>query len=88
MINFSTPVGGPLASQGPVAPLHSEAVGILSILQKVEAHYIGHVQLMLFTDCLVLLPIFSKVGQSDFLPDPGDMVHFDVIFPVIQKLRG
>ena len=77
-----------MASQGPAAPLHSEAAGILSILQKVEAHYNGHVQLTIFTDCLVLLLIFSNVGQSYFLPDPGDVVHFDVIFPVIQKLRG
>ena len=34
-----------------------------------------------FTDCLVLLSI------SKFLPDPGDVVHFDVIFPLI-KVRG
>ena len=73
---------------GPVASLRSEAAGIFSILQKVEARYNGHVQLMIFTDCLVLLLILSNWGHSDFWPDPGDVVHFDVIFPLIQKLRG
>ena len=33
----------------------------------------------------------SKWGHSAFWPDPGsdpgDVVHFDVIFPLIQKLR-
>ena len=43
---------------------------------------------MIFTDCLVLLLILSNWGHSDFWPDPGDVVHFDVIFPLIQKLRG
>ena len=73
---------------GPVASLPSEGVGLLSILQKVEEHYKGHVQLMIFIDCLALLTILSKWGQSDFGPDPGDVVHFDVIFPLIKKLRG
>ena len=43
---------------------------------------------MIFTDCLALLMILSKWGQSDFWPDPGDVVHFDVIFSLIEKLRG
>ena len=84
LIDFSAPVGGPVAS------LRSEAASIFSILQKVEARYNGHVQFMIFTDCLVLLLIFSNWGHSDFWPDPGpgDVVHFDVIFPLIKKLRG
>ena len=73
ILDFSAPVGGPEAS------LRSEAAGIFSILQKVEALYNGHVQLMIFNDCLVLLLILAW---------PGDVVHFDVIFPLIQKLRG
>ena len=59
-----------------------------SSLQKVEARYNRNVQLMIFTDCLVLLLILSNWGHSDFWPDPGDVVHFDVIFSLIQKLRG
>ena len=43
---------------------------------------------MFFTDCLVLLLILFSWGHSNFWPDPGDVVHFDVIFPLIQKLRG
>ena len=65
LIDFFAPVGGPLAS------LRSEAAGIFSILQKVEARYNGNVQLMIFTDCLVLLLISSNWGHCDFWPDPG-----------------
>ena len=74
MIDFSAPV------RGPVASLRSEAAGMLSILQKVEALYNGHVQLLIFTDCLVLLLILPNWGHSDFWPDPGDVVHSDVFF--------
>ena len=35
---------------------------------------------------MALLMILSKWGQSDFWHDPGDVVHFDVIFPLIKKL--
>ena len=81
ILDLSAPVGAPVAS------LRSEAAGIFSILQKVEAHYNRHVQLMIFTDCLVLLLILSNWGHSDFWPDQGDVVHFDMSFPLIQKLR-
>ena len=54
----------------PVASLRSETAGLLSILQK-EERYNGHVQLMSFPDCLVLLIILSKWGQSNFWPVPG-----------------
>ena len=81
LLDFSAPVGGPVASL-------REAAGIFFILQKVEACYNGHVQLMIFTDCMVLLLILSNWGHSEFWPDPGDMVHFDVIFLLIQKIRG
>ena len=42
---------------------------------------------MIFIDCLALLMILSKWGQSDFLPDPGDVVHLGVIFPLIKCLN-
>ena len=53
-----------------MASLRSKTAGLLSILQKEEL-YNGHVQLMSFPDCLVLLIILSKWGQSNFLPVPG-----------------
>ena len=49
ILELSAPVRDSMAS------LHSEAVGLLSILQKVEECYDGHVQLMIFIDCLALL---------------------------------
>ena len=42
---------------------------------------------MIFIDCLALLMILSKWGQSDFWPDPGDVVRFDASFPLIKKHR-
>ena len=36
-------------------------------------------------DCLVLLILF-KWGQSKFWPEKGDVVHFEMSFPLIQKL--
>ena len=68
--------------------ISSEAVGLLSILQKVEEHYNGHVQLMISIDCLALLMILSKWGQSEFWSDLGDVVHFDSIFPMIKAEVG
>ena len=65
----------------------TEAVGLLLILQKMDARYSGHVQLMILTDSLVLLLILS-MGTKGFWPDPGDVVHFDVIFSLIQELQG
>ena len=81
LLELSAPVGGPVAS------LRAEAIGLFSILQNVEEHFNRHVQIMIFTDCLVLLLILSQWGNSDFWPDPCDVVHFDVIFPLINKLR-
>ena len=72
--------------EGPMVSLHIDTIGLSSILQNVEEHYNRYVQLMIFIDCLALLMILSKWGQSDFWPDPGDMVHFDVVFPLINKL--
>ena len=47
-----------------VASLHVEAAGLLSILQKVERCYNGHLKLMILTDCLMLILILSKWGHS------------------------
>ena len=82
LLELSAPVGGPVAS------LRAETVGLFSILHNVEEHFHKHVQIMIFTDCLGLLLILSKWGNSNFWPDPGDVVHFDVIFPLIKKLRS
>ena len=39
-------------------------------LDKAKERHHRDVQVMIFTDCLVLLPILSKWGQSTFWPDP------------------
>ena len=67
IMELSAPVGNPVAS------LLSEAAGLLSILQKGKECY--NVQLMILIDCLALLMILSKCGQSDFRSDPGGTLY-------------
>jgi hypothetical protein len=45
------------------------------------------VHVRIFIDCLALLMILKKWGRSDFWPDPREVIHFDVIFPLLQELR-
>jgi ribonuclease HI len=81
LIVFSAPVGGPLAS------LRTEAVGLLHLLRKAKVRFCGAVPLLIFIDCLALLMILKKWGRSDFWPDLREVIHFDVIFPLLQELR-
>ena len=81
LLVLSTPVGGPLAS------LRAEAVGLLLLLRKAKIRFSGAVPLLIFIDCLALLLILKKWGRSDFWPDPREVIHFDVIFPLLQELR-
>ena len=56
--------------------LHSEAAALLSILAKVGEH----IQLIIFTDCLVILLILSKWGHIKFLTQvtwPSRQFFFD-----------
>jgi hypothetical protein len=43
--------------------------------------------LLIFVDCLVVLDIIRKWGRSDFHPSPKEVVHFAVIYPLLQELR-
>jgi hypothetical protein len=78
---FSAPVGGPLASIRP------EAASLLQILRDVAANYDSRTPLLIFVDCLVLLDILNKWGRQDFHPNPKDVVHFDIITPLLTELR-
>ena len=62
-IDFSAPVGA-------WVPWHHvvrQRIFYLSYINchKVVAHYNGHVQIMIFTDCLVLLLLLSHWGHSE-----------------------
>jgi hypothetical protein len=73
---------------GPPASLRAEAVSLLSLLQGVEREVIQQrLKLLVLIDCLVLLDILLKWGRADFWPQPCDVVHFDVIFPLLCALR-
>ena len=81
----------PLAKGPALATLQAEAVGLLHLLRKVKLHFDPAVPLIAFKGCLVqkwlLLQILQKWGWSDFWPDPRDIIHFDVIFPLLQELH-
>jgi ribonuclease HI len=78
---FSAPVGGPLAS------IRAEAVGLLCLLKWLRDHRLGSARVTVFIDCLGLLQILSNWGRVDFWPDPKDIIHFDVLLPLLQVLR-
>jgi hypothetical protein len=49
--------------------------------------YSSSVHLLIFVDCLVILDVIRKWGCSDFHPSPREIVHFAVIYPLLQELR-
>ena len=49
------------------------------LLQKVKKHFGFAIPLLVFVDCLVLLQILQKWGLIHCLPDPLDIIHFDVV---------
>ena len=74
-------VGGPLASA------RAEAASLLQLLRDVGGRCGSHVHLLIFVDCLVILDILRKWGRSEFHPDPKEIIHFTVIYPLIEELR-
>jgi hypothetical protein len=82
LMTYSVSVGGPLA------PLRAEAASLFQLLKRVRERFPGHANLLVFIDCLVLLNILLKWRRSDFQPQPRDIVHFDVLVPLLTKLRS
>ena len=82
LMTYSASVGGPLA------PLRAEAASLLQLLRRVRERFPDHADLLVFIDCLVLLDILLKWGRSDFQPQPRDVVHFDILVPLLTELRS
>ena len=80
-LTFFARVGGPLATT------RAEAASLLQLLLDVRASDNHNVNLLVFVDCLVVLDILSKWGRNDFYPEPKEIVHFDVICPLLHVLR-
>jgi len=80
---LSASVGGPLAS------LRAEAASLLSLLRTLKDDILStRIKLLIFIDCLVLLEILLKWGKRDFWPHPRDILHFDILLPLLQELRN
>ncbi len=60
---------------------------MLQLLRDVRKRYSNNVLLLIFVDCLVVLDIIRKWGRNNFHPSPKEVVHFAVIYPLLQELR-
>ena len=60
---------------------------IIILAGKVKLHFDHAVPLHVFIDCLVLLQNLQKWVQSDFWPDLHNIIHFNVIFPLLQEIH-
>ncbi len=68
----------------PLSLLRAEAAWLLQLLCRLcETHL---APLLVFVDSLVLLNILQHWGKANFNPDPNDVVHFDVILPLLEAL--
>lgn len=76
---LSVRVGGPLST------LRAEAASLLQLLIDLRGKL--STPLLVFVDSLVLLDILQSWGRATFHPHPTDVVHFDVIFPLLDELR-
>jgi len=45
-------------------------------------------RLTVFIDCLGLLLLLSRWGRADFWPGLQDIIHFDVLLPLLRLLRS
>jgi ribonuclease HI len=79
LLQFSAPVGGPVSS------LRAEAASLLHFLRRVRERFPDQCDLLIFIDCLVLLDIL--ISRSEFQPQPSDIVHFDILLPLLRELR-
>jgi ribonuclease HI len=81
--SFSTSVGRPLST------LRAEGASLLQLLPDLSdgSSTPAVTPLLVFVDCLVLLDILQLWGQVSFRQHPADVVHFDVIFPLLDELR-
>ena len=72
---------------GPLASVRAEAASLLQLLRDVSIKYGRSLRLLVFIDCQVLLDILHKWGTHNFHPRPKEVVHFDVIYPLLLELR-
>ena len=82
ILQLHSPVGGPLAS------VRAEAVALLRLLQEIQERSMVPSRLTVFIDCLGLLQLISRWGRADFWPGPQDIIHFDVLLPLLRLLRS
>ncbi len=81
IISFFARVGSPLASTW------AEAASLLQLLRDVRQRYSNCAHLVICVDCLLALDIIRKWGHNGFNPSPKEVVHFAVIYPLLQELR-
>jgi hypothetical protein len=70
---------------GPLSTLRAEDASLLQLLLDLSNEL--STPLLVFVDYLELLDILQRWRQVSFHPHPADVVHFDVIFPLLNELR-
>ncbi len=73
--------------EGPLASAQAEAASLLQLLRDVQKRNSRQLHMLIFVDCLVVLDILRKWGRSDFNQGSKEVVHFDVIRPLLHELR-
>ena len=81
LMTLSIRVGGPMATT------RAEAASMLRLVLDVTRIPDRHINLLVFADCLVVMDILRKWGRSDYYPRPKEIVHFDVIRPLLIELH-
>ncbi len=74
---------------GPLSTVRAEAASLLQLLRDLSGG--SPTPMLVFIDCLVLLDILhwqdlQRWGQASFHSQPTDIVHFDIIFPLLDEL--
>ena len=70
-----------------MASARAEAASLLQLLRDMAIKHGRSVSLLIFIDCLVLLDILRKWGTHNFHPQSKEVVHFDVMYPLLLELR-
>ena len=71
---------------GPTATIRAKAASLL--LDVARFFFSGHhIHLLVIVDRLVVLKILCKWGKHDCHPCPREIVHFDVVCPLLTELQ-
>jgi hypothetical protein len=72
-------------SRSSLSSLRAETAGLHQLLTRLGGG--PQALLLVLVDSLVLIDILQRWGRANFNPCTKDIMHFDVIFPLVKALR-